>query len=41
MIKQIKWRYVLRYTGYASAWLVAGVSCLELFALSAWVLVRI
>jgi hypothetical protein len=41
MIKKVKWGYVLRHTGYWSAWLLAGVSCLELFALAAWVLVRI
>jgi hypothetical protein len=33
MIKKVKWRYVLAHTGYWSAWLLAGVSCLELFAL--------
>jgi hypothetical protein len=40
-VKKVNWRYVLQHTAYFSAWLLAGAGCLELFALSAWVLVRI
>jgi hypothetical protein len=41
MIKKVKWRFVLRHTAHFTAWLLAGAGCLVLFALSAWVLVRI
>jgi hypothetical protein len=39
IVKKIKWRFVLQHTAYFTAWLLAGG--LVLFALSAWVLVRI
>jgi hypothetical protein len=40
-VKKVKWAFVLYYTGWITLGLLMGVGFLELFALSAWVLVRI